>query len=376
MIVNIQRQPVRTLSPWSIASSAFAAVGGVAAGGDQDYPVDRSNGDDSRIRRGRGIRTVPDHRPGRAGDLPFPAEHLRDGVLSVAAPLSIVGTFGVMYLLGYSINNLTLFYGADDLHGICGGRCDRHDREHHPLHRGRRFPASGVLKGSEQIGFTIYIAERVADRGYLISLLFMGDVVVVPFLRIRGHAQRDDRPVSAIVSLTLTPMMRGLLLRHKPESEQGWLFHKSEQIYQSVIRFLRLHAAMGAAASVLHAAHRGRNARRHHLVVPDHSPARAFSPCRTRAKFSALPPAAQTVSFPEMSRDQQALANVILQDPAVDSLSSLSSASTARTPPLVTAGESRSISSPIEQRKISASVCDSALSQPALERVTGITLYT
>ena len=55
---------------------------------------------------------------------------------SVAVPLSLVGTFGVMYLLGYSLNNLTLD-GVDDFHRLRGGRCHRHDREHHPLHRSR-----------------------------------------------------------------------------------------------------------------------------------------------------------------------------------------------------------------------------------------------
>jgi multidrug efflux pump len=286
---------------------------------------------------------------------------------SVAVPLSIVGTFGVMYLLGYSINNLTLMALTISTGFVVDDAIVMIENIIRYIEEGDS-PLQAALKGSEQIGFTI-ISLSVSLIAALIPLLFMGDVVGRLF-REFAVTLSVTIVVSAIVSLTLTPMMCGLLLRHKPESEQGWLFHKSEQIYQSVIdfygftlqwvlrhQFSTLLIAVATLAVTIWL----------YLIIP-----KGFFPVQDTGEILGVSEAAQTVSFPEMSRDQQALANVILQDPAVDSLSSFIGIDGTNT--TMNSGRIQINLKPIEQRKISASDVIRRL-QPALEGVTGITLY-
>ncbi len=149
---------------------------------------------------------------------------------SVAVPLSIVGTFGVMYLLGYSINNLTLMALTISTGFVVDDAIVMIENIIRYIEEGDS-PLQAALKGSEQIGFTI-ISLSVSLIAALIPLLFMGDVVGRLF-REFAVTLSVTIVVSAIVSLTLTPMMCGLLLRHKPESEQGWLFKVSEQIFKA-----------------------------------------------------------------------------------------------------------------------------------------------
>src|SRR5437764_965166 len=150
---------------------------------------------------------------------------------SVAVPLSLVGTFGVMYLLGYSLNNLTLMaltistgFVVDDAI-VMIENIVRYIEEGVP-------PLEAALRGSEQIGFTI-VSLSVSLIAVLIPLLFMGDIVGRLF-REFAITLSVTIVVSAVVSLTLTPMMCAKLLKHKPESEQGRLFKFSERIFQSI----------------------------------------------------------------------------------------------------------------------------------------------
>src|SRR5262249_43890501 len=136
---------------------------------------------------------------------------------SVAVPLSLVGTFGAMYLLGYSLNNLTLMaltistgFVVDDAI-VMIENISRYIEEGMP-------PLEAALKGSEQIGFTI-LSLTVSLIAVLIPLLFMGDVVGRLF-REFAITLSVTILISCVVSLTLTPMMCAKLLRHKKESEQ------------------------------------------------------------------------------------------------------------------------------------------------------------
>ena len=151
----------------------------------------------------------------------------------VAVPLSLVGTFGVMYLLGYSLNNLTLMaltistgFVVDDAI-VMIENIARYIEEGDP-------PLEAALKGSEQIGFTI-LSLTVSLIAVLIPLLFMGDIVGRLF-REFAVTLSVTILISAVVSLTLTPMMCARLLRHKPENEQGWFYRSPKRCFKASSR--------------------------------------------------------------------------------------------------------------------------------------------
>ena len=144
---------------------------------------------------------------------------------SVAVPLSIVGTFGVMYLLGYSLNNLSLMALTISTGFVVDDAIVMIENIIRYVEEGEA-PLAAALKGSEQIGFTI-VSLSVSLIAVLIPLLFMGDIVGRLF-REFAVTLSVTIIVSAIVSLTLTPMMCALLLRHKPPEKQGRLFKASE----------------------------------------------------------------------------------------------------------------------------------------------------
>ena len=134
-------------------------------------------------------------------------------------------------------------------------------------------PLEAALKGAEQIGFTI-LSLTVSLIAVLIPLLFMGDIVGRLF-REFAITLAVTILISAVVSLTLTPMMCARLLKHKPESEQGALYRLSERVFAGHHRVLRADAAGGSAASADHAAGGGRHAGGDHLSVLDY-PQRIF----------------------------------------------------------------------------------------------------
>ncbi len=151
---------------------------------------------------------------------------------AVAVPLSIVGTFGVMYLLGYSLNNLSLMALTISTGFVVDDAIVMIENIARYLEEGDS-PLDAALKGSEQIGFTI-VSLTVSLIAVLIPLLFMGDIVGRLF-REFAVTLAVTILVSAFVSLTLTPMMSAKLLKHKPESEQGWFYRKSEEFFEYVI---------------------------------------------------------------------------------------------------------------------------------------------
>jgi multidrug efflux pump len=151
---------------------------------------------------------------------------------SVAVPLSIVGTFGVMYLLGYSLNNLTLMALTISTGFVVDDAIVMIENISRYLEEGDS-PLEAALKGSEQIGFTI-LSLTVSLIAVLIPLLFMGDIVGRLF-REFAVTLAVTILVSAVVSLTLTPMMSAKLLKHTPPSEQNAFYRKSEEWFDYVI---------------------------------------------------------------------------------------------------------------------------------------------
>jgi multidrug efflux pump len=286
---------------------------------------------------------------------------------SVAVPLSLVGTFGVMYLLGYSLNNLTLMaltistgFVVDDAI-VMIENIDRY------LEAGDT-PLDAALKGSGQIGFTI-VSLTVSLIAVLIPLLFMGDVVGRLF-REFAVTLAVTILVSAVVSLTLTPMMCAKLLKTKASSHHGRFYEASERLYQRVIdrygstlQWVLKHQTTTLIVTfatlvftiLLF------------IVVP-----KGFFPVQDTGVILGISDAPQTVSFTAMAQRQQALAQVILKDPAVDSLSSFIGIDGVNTTP--NSGRIQINLKPRNQRKETASEIIRRL-QPQLAKVEGITLY-
>jgi multidrug efflux pump len=235
----------------------------------------------------------------------------------IAVPLSLVATFGVMYLLGYSLNNLTLMALTISTGFVVDDAIVMIENITRYIEKGGN-PLDAALKGSEQIGFTI-VSLTVSLIAVLIPLLFMADIVGRLF---REFAVTLSVTIlaSAVVSLTLTPMMCSKLLKHTPEASQGRFYRASERAFNSVIDFYgrTLTWVLGwQVATLLVAAG---------TLGVDHLPvlrnSQRILPIQDTGVIQGVSEAAQSVSFPEMSRQQQLLTKVILQDPAVDNLSS------------------------------------------------------
>ena len=151
---------------------------------------------------------------------------------SVAVPLSLVGTFGAMYLLGYSLNNLTLMALTISTGFVVDDAIVMIENIARYIEQGEK-PLEAALKGSEQIGFTI-ISLTISLIAVLIPLLFMGDIVGRLF-REFAVTLAVTILISAVVSLTLTPMMAAKLLKHTPPEQQGRFYRWSEQTFERVI---------------------------------------------------------------------------------------------------------------------------------------------
>ena len=236
---------------------------------------------------------------------------------SVVVPLSLIGTFGVMYLAGFTVNNLTLMaltiatgFVVDDaivmLENIA-----RH------LEDGET-PLNAALKGARQIGFTL-VSLTLSLIAVLIPLLFMADVVGRLF-REFAITLAVAILISLVISLTLTPMMCARLLRHEPEAEQGRFYKASGAVidrmierYSVGLRWVLRHqpltllVAIGTMALTVVL----------YLAVP-----KGFFPVQDTGVIQGISEAPQSISFSAMSERQQRLADLILNDPAVDSLSS------------------------------------------------------
>jgi multidrug efflux pump len=236
---------------------------------------------------------------------------------SIAVPLSIVGTFGVMYLLGYSLNNLSLMALTISTGFVVDDAIVMIENISRYLEEGDD-PLTAALKGSEQIGFTI-LSLTISLIAVLIPLLFMGDIVGRLF-REFAVTLSVTILVSAVVSLTLTPMMCAKLLRHRPDSEQSTFYRKSEEFFEYVIakyavgvRWVLRHQTftlLVTLATFVLTVYL-------YIIVP-----KGFFPVQDTGVLLGITEAPQTISFAAMSTRQQQLARAILEDPDVESVSS------------------------------------------------------
>jgi len=286
---------------------------------------------------------------------------------SVAVPLSLVGTFGVMYLLGYSLNNLSLMALTISTGFVVDDAIVMIENISRYIEEGEK-PLAAALKGSEQIGFTI-VSLTVSLIAVLIPLLFMGDIVGRLF-REFAVTLAVTILVSAVVSLTLTPMMCAKILKHKPDAQQGWFFRQSERGFEAIIslygktltwvlRFQTITLLVAVATLGL-------------TVILFIKIPKGFFPIQDTGVIQGVSEAEQTVSFEAMSEDQQALAKIILKDPAVESLSSFIGIDGTNT--TLNTGRIQINLKDLDVRKISASDVIRRL-QPELAQVRGITLY-
>ena len=286
---------------------------------------------------------------------------------SVAVPLSLVGTFGVMYMLGYSVNNLTLMALTISTGFVVDDAIVMIENIVRYIEEGET-PLRAALKGSEQIGFTI-ISLTISLIAVLIPLLFMGDIVGRLF---REFAVTLSVTIlmSALVSLTLTPMMCSKLLKHQPESSQGRFYRASENAFNAVIAFygktlrfvlrfqtITLLVALSTLALTIW----------QFWVIP-----KGFFPIQDTGVIQGVSEAKQSVSFDEMSTHQQQLTKVILKDPAVENLESFIGIDGTNT--TLNSGRILINLKPLDERKINASDVIRRI-QPGLSEVAGITLF-
>jgi multidrug efflux pump len=286
---------------------------------------------------------------------------------SVAVPLSLVGAFGVMYLLGFSLNNLTLMALTISTGFVVDDAIVMIENVFRYLEQGET-PLNAALKGAQQIGFTI-ISLTVSLIAVLIPLLFMGGIVGRLF-REFAITLGVTILLSALISLTLTPMMCSRLLKQKAEQKPGRLYEASERVFQRVIEFYartlqwvlkRQKATLLVAAATLVLTVFL------YLIVP-----KGLFPVQDTGIIQGISEAAQNISFIAMAEKQRALADVALKDPAVESLSSFIGIDGTNT--ILNSGRMLINLKPLDERKITASDVIRRL-QSELEKVDGITLY-
>ena len=286
---------------------------------------------------------------------------------SIAVPLSLVGTFGVMYLAGFSINNLTLMALTIATGFVVDDAIVMIENVMRYIEEGDT-PLEAALKGSAQIGFTI-ISLTFSLIAVLIPLLFMGDVVGRLF-REFAITLAVAILISAVVSLTLTPMMCARLLKHTPEAEQGWFYRESGRFLDRVIarygvmldwvldrQRATLWVALGTLAltALLY------------VFVP-----KGFFPVQDTGVIQGISEAPQSVSFAAMAERQRAIARAVLEDPAVESLSSFIGVDGINT--TLNSGRVLINLKPLAERDASAVEVIRRL-QPRLAKVQGIALY-
>ncbi len=236
---------------------------------------------------------------------------------SFAVPLSIVGTFGIMHLAGFSINNLTLMALTISTGFVVDDAIVMIENIARYVEKGMP-PMQAALDGAKQIGFTI-ISLTISLIAVLIPLLFMGDVVGRLFHEF-AITLAVAILISAVVSLTLTPMLCARLLKHTPEESHGRLYRVTGRAFEATIRrygqalnwvldrqfatLLVFFATLALSAWL-------------YFVVP-----KGFFPLQDTGVIQGITEASQSTSFSAMAERQQAMAELILQDPAVQSLSS------------------------------------------------------
>src|ERR1700726_2648996 len=286
---------------------------------------------------------------------------------SVAVPLSLVGTFAAMYALGYSLDNLSLMaltistgFVVDDAI-VMVENISRYIEAGEP-------PMQAALKGAEQIGFTI-LSLTVSLIAVLIPLLFMRDVVGRLF-REFAVTLAVTIVVSAVVSLTLTPMMASRILKHNPLEQQTRFYRASERVFNGMIAFygrtlkfvlgyqtITLFVALGTLLLTIFL----------YIIIP-----KGFFPVQDTGVIQGISQAPPTISSRSMAEKQLEITKAVLDDPAVESVSSFIGADGTHT--TLNSGRMSINLKPLNQRKISASDLVRRL-KSRVSQIQGIQLF-
>ena len=286
---------------------------------------------------------------------------------SVAVPISLIGTWAGMYLLGFSFDNLSLMALTISTGFVADDAIVMIENVFRFIEEGDR-PLEAALKGAGQIGFTI-MSLTVSLIAVLIPLLFMGGVVGRLFHEF-ALTLSITILLSAAVSLTLTPMMCSRILKAKADRHPGRFYEASERVYERIINSYSnglkwvlehqpLTLCVAIATLVLTIIL--------YVIAP-----KGFIPIQDTGVIQGISQARQNISFTAMAEKQQELADIILKDPAVESLSSFIGADGINT--TLNSGRILINLKPLAQRKISASAIIRRL-QTALAKVSDITLY-
>jgi len=286
----------------------------------------------------------------------------------IAVPLSLIGTFAVMYMLGYSLDNLSLMALTISTGFVVDDAIVMIENISRYLEMGDG-PMEAALKGSGEIGFTI-VSLTVSLIAVLIPLLFMADIVGRLF-REFAVTLAVTIILSAFVSLTLTPMMAARILKHKPEHEQGrlyrwseWVFVKTIEIYGRMVRVVLRHqpttllVAVGTLALTVYL----------FMIVP-----KGFFPVQDTGVILGISEAPETVSFTSMGDRQQRLVNALLGDPAVENITSFIGVDGTNTTP--NSGRIQITLKPLDQRQGVSALDVIHRLQPKVDQVEGIRLY-
>jgi multidrug efflux pump len=285
----------------------------------------------------------------------------------IVVPLSLIGTFAIMYLLGFSINNLTLMaltiaagFVVDDAIVVIENITRYIEKGETPL--------NAALKGSEQIAFTI-ISLTFSLIAVLIPLLFMGDVVGRLF-REFAITLAVAILISAIISLTLTPMMCAKMLRSQHNQQKDRFYVVSGQFLDRITAFYakRLDWVLEhQGATLVVVATTMVLTVLLYMWVP-----KGFFPIQDTGVIQGISEASQSISFAAMSERQQALSKVLLADPAVENVSAFIGVDGAN--PTLNAGRVTITLKPLAQRGIKVMDIIRRL-QPKLAEIEGISLY-
>ena len=286
---------------------------------------------------------------------------------SVAVPLSLIGTLAAMYALGYSLDNLSLMALTISTGFVVDDAIVMVENISRYLEEGKS-PMEAALIGAEQIGFTI-VSLTVSLIAVLIPLLFMGDVVGRLF-REFAVTLAVTIVVSAVVSLTLTPMMASRILKHNPQEQQGKFYKASERVFENMIAFygrtlkvvleFQTITLLVALATLLLTIFL-------YIIIP-----KGFFPVQDTGVIQGISQAQQSIGSKGMAEKQQELAKVILQDPAVESLSSFIGADGTNT--TLNSGRFSINLKPLNQRDLSASDVIRRL-QKSLSNINDIQLF-
>ncbi len=285
----------------------------------------------------------------------------------VAVPLSLIGTFGAMYLFGFSINNLTLMALTISTGFVVDDAIVMIENIVRYIEAGDA-PLEAALKGAGQIGFTI-MSLTIALIAVLIPLLFMGDIVGRLF-REFAITLTCTILISAFVSLTLTPMMCARLLKSRDRQKRGRFYETSERAFNAVIDFygrtlefvlaIQPIVLLVAVATLVLTIFL-------YIIAP-----KGLFPVQDTGEIQGITEADQSISFPAMTARQQQIANIILADPAVASLSSFIGVDGTNL--TLNAGRIQVNLKPLDVRQVGVATVIARL-QDAVSKVPGMTLY-